>query len=194
MIFGASPVSLRVHFTRVSDTPRLVFPPSIEGLFNGLGDKATPELHAKLRARGLDVSRLPPAMPIEEWTTHLEFIREYLYPGMEREDAHRLMGRCFIDGWKKGLIGSAMAQLLKLVGPARCLPKLTRTFRTSNNYSSAQTELLSPNSARVIVSDVNGMPFMWKGTLEAGLELMAQGEVQLEPSTPPAASFLITWK
>ena len=45
---------------------RFVFPSSVDGLLKGLGPRATPELKAHLKARGLDVDHLPPAFPVAE--------------------------------------------------------------------------------------------------------------------------------
>lgn len=161
----------------------------------GLGDKATPALLAQLKERGVDVARLPPAMPVEVWGTHMDFIREQVFPELERDEGLRHIGRAFIAGWQRTLLGSAVSKMLKLVGPARTLPRLTRTFRTSNNFSSAETELLSANSARIVISDVHEMPSLWRGTIEGGLFLLvSEGEVVIEKSDPPGVSLLVTWR
>jgi len=168
-----------------------VFPAAIEGL----GEKVTPQLLAQLEERGVDLAKLPPAMPVEIWATHMDFIRSRVFPQLEREEGLRFIGRSFIEGWKRTLVGSAVSALLKLVGPARTLPRLTRTFRTSDNFSAADTTLLSPKSARIVINDVNGMPTMWRGTIEGGLFLLVdEGSVEIENRDPPGVSLLVTWR
>lgn len=171
-----------------------MFPSSVEGLLLGLGEKVTPQLLAQLKERGVDVARLPPAMPVEVWCTHMDFIREQVFPELDREEGLRHIGRAFIAGWQRTLVGSAVSKLLKLVGPARTLPRLTRTFRTSNNFSAAATELLDANTARIIISDVHDMPSLWHGTIEGGLFLLVnEGKVVVEKRDPPGVSLLVTW-
>lgn len=174
---------------------RLVFPAAVEGLLKGLGEQVTPQLLSQLKARGVDVAQLPPAMPIEIWGTHLDFIRAQVFPELERDEGLRRIGRAFIEGWQRTLVGSAAAAMLKLVGPTRTLPRLTRAFRTSDNFSEATTELLSAKSARITINDVNGMPTMWLGTIEAGLAfLVSEGEVLIENRDPPGVTLLVTWR
>lgn len=164
-------------------------------MLKGLGPRATPQLKAQLRLRGLNLDRLPPAFPIEEWTPHLIFISQYAFPGMAPDDALFETGLTFMRGWKETLMGSAVSQLLRIVGPARSLPRLERAFRTSNNFTMSTTELLSATSARVTLSDVHDVPTLWAGVLKGGLLIIGrEGTVEVEDRTPPGVTLLLKWR
>ncbi len=164
-------------------------------MLKGLGPKATPQLKAQLRLRGLKLDQLPPAFPIEQWTPHLIYISQTVFPELAPDDALFETGRAFMRGWKETLMGSAVSQLLRIVGPARSLPRLERAFRTSNNFTMSTTELLTATSARVILSDVHDVPTLWAGVLQGGLAILGrEGTVTVEDRTPPGVTVLINWK
>ncbi len=174
---------------------RYVFPSSVEGLLNGLGARATPALKAHLKARGLDVAKLPPAIPVEIWSPHLVAMAVFSWPEESQEEALRLLGLNFIRGWKQTLMGSAVASLLRVVGPARTLTRLDRAFRTSDNFTRAETTLLDANTALITINEVQGLPSYWVGILQGGLEVLGrEGEVTLHQIALPAATLRVTWR
>lgn len=174
---------------------RYVFPSSVDGLLKGLGPRATPELKQHLKARGLDVDKLPPAIPVATWSPHLIAIAVFTWPNVAQDEAMRLLGLNFIRGWKDTLMGSAVAALLRVVGPARTLARLDRAFRTSDNFTRAETTLLDANTALITVNEVQGVPTYWIGILQGGLEVLGrEGEVTIERVTLPSATLRVTWR
>jgi uncharacterized protein (TIGR02265 family) len=164
-------------------------------MLKGLGPRATPALKAQLRLRGLNLDNLPPAFPIEDWTPHLVYIAATVFPELPQEQALYETGVTFMRGWQQTLMGSAVSQLLRIVGPARTLPRLERAFRTSNNFTMATATLLSPTSARVVLSDVHDVPTLWAGVLHGGLHILGrEGTVDVEDRTPPGCTLLLQWK
>jgi len=174
---------------------RYSFPSLVEGLLRGLGPRFTLETKKKLNAAGLNVDRLPPAIPSAEMTRHMELMAREAWPDEPRIEALRLLGVHLIRGWQNTLLGSATAKMLQLIGPHRTLKRLDRVFSTTNNFSRATTELVDDKVALVTINDVLGMPSYWQGILEAGLELLGlEGTVTSESQEPPQGTFRLVWK
>ncbi len=179
----------------MASSVRYVFATSVECLLRGLGTRATPELRARLRERGLDIARLPAAISVEEWTPQLIFISEQVFPGVPRGEALYSLGRHFMLGWKQSLMGSAISSLLRVVGPVRSLPRLERAFRTSNNFVKARTELLDAHSARIHLNDVYTLPEYWAGVIHGGLTIIGrEGEVTVEKFEHPGCTLFVRWR
>lgn len=173
---------------------RYIFPAAVEGMMKGLGKRATPELKAHLKSKGLDVEKPAPAIPVEEWTPFLLHAATFTWPELPDEEALRLLGLHFIRGWQSTTMGAAMSVMLRLLGPARTLTRLDRAFRTSDNFTRATTVLVSETEALVTISEVQGYPTYWVGILQGGLEVLnLEGEVTVHAVTLPSATLRMTW-
>ncbi len=178
----------------VPNEPRLAFPTAIEGVLHGLGSKVTDQTRRKLLALGLDVQRMPPAIPAELMPRIFNVIAEDIWPFEAEDERLRLLGLYFIRGWQHTLLGRAGATFLKIIGPTRTLQRLDRAFRTSDNYTHASTTFLGPTEALLTISDVDGLPTYWVGLLEGGLEFLSlKGSVTLESHPRPEAVYRIKW-
>ena len=67
----------------------------------GLGDKFTPALRAKLKAAGLDVAKMPPAVPAGEMPKYMYLIVDEVWPDEPRLEQLRLLGVLAIRGWSE---------------------------------------------------------------------------------------------
>lgn len=173
---------------------RYVFPAAVEGMLKGLGPRATPGFKAHLKAKGLDVEKVPPAIPVEVWTPYLRAAATFCWPEVPEEEAMRLLALHFIRGWQNTTMGSAMSVMLRLLGPARTLTRLDRAFRTSDNFTRARTELVGTNEARITINEVQGSPSYWIGILQGGLEVLGRsGEVTLHSVALPSATMRVIW-
>lgn len=174
---------------------KLAFPTAIEGVIEGLGPLVTERTRQKLLAVGLDLKRIPPAIPAERMPVYFETIAEDIWPVESREERLRLLGLHFMRGWQHTLLGRASAAFLKLIGPHRTLPRLDRAFRTSDNYTRSTYELVNDKEVLLHVNDVDGLPTYWVGLLSGGLEFLGlDGAVTLEAWPRPGASFRLRWK
>lgn len=174
--------------------PRLAFSTSIEGLLRGLGPKVTEGTRRKLLALGLDVHRMPPAIPAELMPRIFSVIAEDIWPHAPVDERLRLLGLHFVQGWQRTLLGKAGATFLRIIGPHRTLSRLDRAFRTSDNYTCSSAAFVGPKEALLTISDVDGLPTYWVGVLEGGLELLRlKGIVTLEAHPRPDALYRITW-
>ncbi len=173
---------------------RYVFPSSVDGMLKGLGPLATPALKAHLKAHGLDVEKLPPAIPVAQWSPHLRQAATFAWPDVGEAEALRLLGLHFIRGWKNTTMGSAASAVLRLIGPARTLTRLDRAFRTSDNFTHAVTELVGSNEALISINEVQGFPTYWIGIIQGGLEVLGrEGTVVLHQVALPGATLRVTW-
>jgi uncharacterized protein (TIGR02265 family) len=173
---------------------KLAFPTAIEGLVEGLGDLVTPTTKQKLLDVGLDLHRIPPAIPAERMPLYFTTIAQDIWPAEAPDERVRLLGLHFIRGWQHTLLGRAASAFLKLIGPHRTLSRLDRAFRTSDNYTTATYEMVNEKEVLLHISDVDGLPTYWVGLLGGSLELLSlKGTCVLEAFPGPGASFRLKW-
>jgi uncharacterized protein (TIGR02265 family) len=80
------------------------------------------------------------------------------------------------------------------VGPARTLTRLDRAFRTSDDFTKAETELISSNEALISINEVHGYPSFWTGILQGGLEMLGRtGTVEVDQVKLPGARLRVKW-
>lgn len=174
---------------------RYVFPSLVEGYVKGLGPRFTEQARARLRAAGLDVAKLPPAIPALEMEKFMRIFAAEAWPDEPPVEQLRLLGLSAIRGWQSGVLGRATAAMVRLIGVERAITRLDRAFSTTNNYSRATSVLLGNNEALITVNDVQDMPSYWVGIFEAALELCGRpGTVVLDSQSPPSGVFRVTWK
>jgi uncharacterized protein (TIGR02265 family) len=173
---------------------RLIFPTLFESLERRLGPQFGPQTRAALKAQGVDMNKLPPAIPAVQAVNGLRIIAAHAWPEENATEQLRKLGYEAIIGWSDGLLGRAVTGMLKVIGPRRTLNRLDRAFATADNFSHATTEFLGEADARVTVNDVSGIPPYWQGIFEAGLVLLSlKGLVAIEPSPAPSGVFRCRW-
>jgi uncharacterized protein (TIGR02265 family) len=120
----------------------VVFGTAFEGLLvRGLGARLTPQAKVELRAIGVDLDKAyAPAYTPEQWVETIEIAARRVFPGKPAAEAHFEIGRIFMQGLERTLIGKAIFAYGRLVGPRRMLGRLTKGFRSSNNYLETQVE------------------------------------------------------
>lgn len=174
---------------------RYVFPSLIEGYIKGMGPRFTVKLRTRLKVAGLDVDKLPPAIPGLDMEKYMRIMAEEGWPDEPRVEQLRLLGLSAIRGWQTGLLGKATSAMIRVIGVERAISRLDRAFSTTNNYSKATSELLGNNTALITINDVQEMPSYWLGILEAALEVLGrEGTVVLDSQTSPQGTFRVTWK
>lgn len=174
---------------------RFVFPSLIEGFQKGLGDRFTAETKSRLKESGLDVDKIPPAIPAKDVSRYLAIIGQGAWPDVSPEEQVRLLGLQMIRGWQTGLLGSAAAAMLRVIGPRRTLSRLNRAFSTTDNYSRATTDFVGSQEALITINEVHDMPSYWQGVFQGGIELLGlKGTVCIESEAPPSATFRLKWE
>ena len=176
-------------------TEKLIFAQTIEGLLRSLGGRVTPQLTEGLRLRGLNLSAaLLPAYSLSVWVEVLSFVATQLHPGLALDEAVAAVGREFMDGYAQTLVGRAMVPMMRLIGPRRTLERVTRQFRTGNNFSETRLNQLSPSEFTLWVNEVQ-LAGWYIGILSRGLELAGSREVKIEllSREAGAGTFRVRW-
>lgn len=177
-------------------TEKLIFSQTFEGLFRAAGDLITDDTIAKrLKELGLDPTRaLRPAYPLAAFLQTVALLGERLSPGEPPAEQARKLGRQFIDGYRQTMVGQAMVTVMRVLGPHRTLERLSRQFRTGNNFSETKVTRVDVKGAELWCNQVT-VPGWYQGLLERGLELAGAKEVavSLDRLDDSGATFRITW-
>lgn len=175
---------------------RYFFPTAAEGMLSGLSRVTDGvALKAHLKSHGLDFDRLPPAIPALAYKEHVRQTAKFVWPQFLEEEALRLTGYHYVNGWRETALGRAAAPLLRLIGPKRTLQRLERVLRTGDNFTRTQTEFLNDNQARISISDTLGLDSYWLGILQGGLEILGrEGKVFLAEVEPTRTNYLASWR
>lgn len=177
-------------------TQKLIFAQTFEGLLRSIGAKLTPRLAAGLKERGLDPgAHLLPAYPQAVFLEVLPFVAGELHPGLTPEAGMAEVGRRFMDSYGETMVGRAMMAMQRLIGPRRTLERVTRQFRTANNYSETRLTALGPTEYQLWVNEVR-LPGWYLGILSRGLELAGAKEVQVrlkERDAQGGGTFTVKW-
>lgn len=175
---------------------KLWFSHSIEGLFaRGLGARDKPELEAKLRAAGIDLNKLEPAYPVTKVIAAARTVLPMVWPHLSEAEQHRQLGVAFMTGYAQTFLGSAMVQVMKLIGPRRTLERMQKNLRTGGNYIETRFKAVGATEVELWLSDTSGIPGMYVGIVEEGGRMVGAKNirVQLEEEKPPECVLRVTW-
>lgn len=173
-----------------------MFEHTIEGLLRSIGARMTPRLEQRLLAAGLDVKKKrAPAYPFEAWRQFLHVVREELYGGWPEREGYRRFGEDLTRAYFETTLGSAVAGMVRLLGPVRTLKRATQNFRSANNFTETRVQELGPNHWELWMNVVDHNDFN-VGLLRHALERAgAKGiEVDIQPdAVGEGVRFLIRW-
>jgi uncharacterized protein (TIGR02265 family) len=175
---------------------KVVFGQSMEGLWRAL-DPATPAERAAFAKAGVTEPRnwqagyaLPAYMGIVEACASSRF------GALEPQARFTAVGRLFFAGYEKTMVGQALMAMLRVLGPRRTLLRLTRNFRSANNFSEGEVEEKAPNHHVVRVKHVV-YPGFYQGLIESGCERAGAKElvVALISFSPSGvATYEVRWR
>lgn len=148
----------------------VIFASAYEALRRVLGDRLTDDVRARFRAHGVDVERPPPAVPLETWLQSLEATMDTLWPELPREQAAWELGAAVMRGYAATVLGRALLQMAKVIGPKRSLERMARNLRSTNNYSETRLTELAPGQFELWINVVVH-PQYFCGLLTVGLQL-----------------------
>jgi uncharacterized protein (TIGR02265 family) len=178
----------------------VVFGNSVEALLRVLQPVLTPALAARFRQLGVDLHHPNPAYPYELWVEALRLAMATLYPDASHDEATYRLGRAIFETYGSTLLGKALLQLLRVVGPKRGLERMARNLRTTNNYS--ETRLVEHGAGHFeLWVNRAAFPHYFRGLLEAGLEFAGARQVHVRllrsgaEATPPdpSVTFELRW-
>lgn len=160
-------------------TEKLVFLQTFEGLVRAYGSRFNHELRTNFRLYGFDPERLLPAYPQQTFVEVLRLISRELHPHEEPNTAIRLTAKGFLDGYDETLVGRAMLAAIRIIGPRRTLERLTRQFRTGNNFSDTRLTQLGPTEFELWCNEVQ-LPGWYEGLLLRGLEIAGASKLEVK--------------
>lgn len=167
---------------------------SIEGLFvRGIGKDMTPELRAKLKALGIDLEALQPAYDNEVVVKAIKLAGATLFPKLDENAALRQMGVLFLRGFADTILGSALVQVFKVIGPRRSLERMERNFRSGGNYIQTRFTSQGKGRAQVWFNDVTGIPDFYAGIIQRGGEVAGAKDMKITSEGTEECTFTITW-
>jgi uncharacterized protein (TIGR02265 family) len=125
-----------------------------DGMFRrALAGRITPQLQGELKQLGIDLDRPTLAAYSQAaWEGGVKRAAEQLFPGLPIEKAYFELGKLYMVGFQSTLVGKAVTQLGKLIGPERTLLRMERNQRTTNNYSVLRVEKLAATHFRLHAS------------------------------------------
>jgi uncharacterized protein (TIGR02265 family) len=148
---------------------QLVFSSSMEGMWRALQPPTPLEAAAFARA-GITGKSFQAAYPLVQYTDLLDACGESRFGHLAPLEKFAEVGRLFMKGYEKTLIGQALMAVLRVLGPRRTLERMTRNFRTANNYTEVTVESFAPNHHKVRVTHVT-RPGLFVGLLESGCSI-----------------------
>lgn len=148
----------------------------------------------RLRELGVDLARTLPAYPLEVWVQVMRYAASRVAPGLPESEQMEQLGRRFIDGYEQTLVGRALLASMRLIGPRRTLERMSRNFRTGNNYTEAKVTERGPTEVELWLSHVKA-PEFYRGMLQAGLARTGPKslDVRLVSHDANGATFRVAW-
>lgn len=159
---------------RVGDSQQrepFVFSSAFEAIYQrALKGRLSADAIAKLRALGLDVERPAlPAYPYAAWIQSLEVAARDVWPNLSQRDAYLELGKAMITSYQETLIGKALFAALRVFPARKVIARMTRNFRTANNYTEVVEREISPKEVELTFNMIEPTAGLTQGILAAGL-------------------------
>jgi len=169
-----------------------VFGTAFEGLLErGLGAKLTPQAKEELRGLGVDADKpFAAAYRPEQWVKTIEIAARAVFPGQPADEAQFELGRIFMRGLERTIMGKAIFAYGRVVGVRRMLGRMTTAFRSTNNYLESQVDetpeglFLETRIPSAVWPKLQGRPqaspHYMRGILHQSLELSGLKDVRVD--------------
>mgnify|MGYP002352392928 CR=1 FL=1 len=183
----------------VPEPDRVSFSPVFEGLLREHRATLSATAVSRLRDAGIDVSKpLLAAYPYRAWRAAVRILAEEQYPAVPYEAAVREVGRDFMRGYFETTLGRTVLVVLRLLGPRRSLQRMSRNFRTGNNFSETWMHEDAPGDVRLEVNDaLADVPTFIQGLIEVVLEKVGAEDASVEVLAPAPNGhdlYRVRWK
>jgi uncharacterized protein (TIGR02265 family) len=160
---------------------RLWFQNSIEGLFvRAIGAQLGAAEKAALAKAGLRVDQMLPAYSEPVVLACLRIVGPVVLPNGTWEEQQHELGVRAVRGYFDTMLGKALAQLLRLVGPERGIARLDRSLRSITNYLNARVIARGNRSADVQVEPVGPLLHFIIGIFQGSSMLQSEGKAKAE--------------
>lgn len=178
-------------------TQRVYYAVAVEGTFKlGVGDRLTDAQRETLRDEyGIDPFDTKPSYSVEVMHKGFEYLQRELFPQMTPEESEDLLGVLSFRGFAQTLVGKAIVQMMRLIGPERTMPRMSKNLKAGTNFMDIKSRKLAPGHFELDVSDVGGMPHFYRGMFGEGLMLTRAKDLKVELASISVrgATYRITW-
>jgi len=157
---------------------RLWLPHSIEGLFRALAGRITPPLAEQLAAVGVTPHSGP--VDTQSMCAAVRLISGALYGSLAPAVAERELGRVFVRGYGRTLVGAALLQFMRMIGPKASLERMQRNLRTGTNFVETRFTSVAPGVAELWFNDDGGIPEFFAGIVEEGAKYTGAKQATVE--------------
>jgi len=168
-----------------------------EGLFlRALRVEPASALAVDLAGVGFDVMHLQPQYDISIWVASVDIAWRHVYPDQDRDEAWRLLGRRFIEGYFETAIGAVIAAALPFMCASRFVERVPFFLRTGLRGSSCEVDLCQPGHAVLTFNGPHSRSaILMQGVLEVCFERLGE-RVTCTPTALPGndSSLEVRWE
>ena len=174
--------------------PSVIQQSAFEGLFhNALAPDAA--LAAALKQAGYDLAAPEPHYGGKVFQDCLRLAGRHEYPQEKPEEAERQLGKRFLDGFFRTIVGRMIGAVLPLVGTAGTLKRLPRFYKAGSAGTVVTAEPQGERQWRVTMRDRVMNTAFNLGLLEAALERTgARPMVTIAAQSPFGADYEVRWE
>lgn len=162
----------------VSSSERVFFSTVFQAL-SGVVARHRPELVGELQELGVDLTRLQAAYPAEKWAAATDLAARRLFPELHPSVAVSKVGELIVDAYGTTAVGGALLGLLKLLGPRRVANRVSRSFRSANNYAEDRVTEHGPQDFELWTNELH-VPFLHQGVIRRALEIIGARSCTVE--------------
>jgi uncharacterized protein (TIGR02265 family) len=149
-----------------------------------------------LRSAGYDATAPRAQYPRHVWLACMEVARRHEYPYFPPEQGLRLLGRRFVEGFRKTLTGKLQVAVMPMLSPATVMQRLPRTWATTQPNMRVRSEELAPGHWQFTLEDEGIVPDFVAGMLDAILAMMSVSEpdVRVHERAPARCVVDVRWR
>lgn len=172
----------------------MVFEHTMRGLLDVVGPEPDETFRAQLQQLGVNPDGLLPAYTTATYGGVLELVRKTRFSGLSPDEGNFAIGRAFFQRYERTLMGRAVLVAIRVLGARRMLDRMSRNFRTANNYTETRVTEHGPGDCEVWFNRIIE-PHYYRGLLTEALSRAgsAHYEVLLQSHGPDGAVFRLRW-
>ncbi len=178
------------------EKPQLVYRRTVETLINNVlraHGLLTPEAQAQLGALGIDAANVHD-LPFPVWTSLLCFSAKLNAPGTPDDEAMIMLGRRWVDGYDRTILGKATAMLARLAGPKKTFLQMADNWHAATNFYIATCVARGERHVEITLNTTGASRLFNVGIMSRMLELIGQKNGSVTSREDAAHShFTIIW-
>ncbi|NMO19767.1 DUF2378 family protein [Pyxidicoccus fallax] len=159
------------------------------------GVRATEALEEAMRAEGVDLRALKPEYPWVTYNRCVDLTWKHLFPDLSAEQGRRELGRAFVRGFTRTLLGGAVVAGQPVLGPARYLKRFPDHLRLDSSRLRVTPIQVGERAFRMeFRNEIPVTPDFMVGVLEEGLRLTrTEANFTVERHSPMSFDLHIAW-